>query len=222
MLKVYVINLERAQDRRESISQQLAQQNISFEFYPAVDGRLDKSYAQTYYRNFSRLIRYARPLSDSQIGGFASHYKLWLKCIELNQPIVILEDDIYLKENFAEKLEFCFTKISKYHYLRFMGVFPRAKYEVEPGIECYIKTPTGAQGYMLDPVAAQKFIQFANKLWIEPVDNYMDRFWLHGMRPYVLAPEIIYTPHLFESSIVNNSKPKKYLKLLEKFISYLI
>ena len=30
---------------------------------------------------------------------FASHYLLWKKCVELNEPILILEHDVIFKEN---------------------------------------------------------------------------------------------------------------------------
>lgn len=212
MIKIFVINLMHAPDRRESIALQLAKQNIKFEFFPAVDGKVDTIYKKSHYRNFNRLLRYARPLSDSQIGCFASHYSLWQKCVELNQPIVVLEDDIYLREDFVDKVDFCLTRIAQYHYIRFMGAFPRPTQEIEPGIKCYLKAPTGTQGYMLDTFSAKQLLKFA-KQWVEPVDNYMDKFWVHGLRPYVLEPEIVYTQHVFASSIINTNKTRKIFKI---------
>ena len=39
---------------------------------------------------------YARP--DNVGACFASHYLLWIKCIELGEPILILEHDLYSKK----------------------------------------------------------------------------------------------------------------------------
>jgi len=55
--------------------------------------------ANTYMWN---LVKTTDPIA----GCFASHYLLWKKCIELNEPILILEHDAQFIRNIPEDLEF--------------------------------------------------------------------------------------------------------------------
>lgn len=55
-----------------------------------------------YFNDFgSKLIREGA-LGDSEKACFASHLSLWKKCLELDEPIFILEDDITFNEHFAK------------------------------------------------------------------------------------------------------------------------
>ena len=45
-------------------------------------------------------------ISQGEVGCFLSHYLLWKKCIDLNEPILILEDDAIITDEFdIEKIE---------------------------------------------------------------------------------------------------------------------
>ncbi|EMH69549.1 glycosyltransferase family 25 protein, partial [Helicobacter pylori] len=48
-----------------------------------------------------------------------SHYLLWKECVKLNQPVVILEDDVALESNFMQALEDCLK--SPFDFVRFYG-----------------------------------------------------------------------------------------------------
>ena len=43
------------------------------------------------------------PLTKGEVGCFLSHWRLWEKCIELNEPILILEDDAVCTDRFNIK-----------------------------------------------------------------------------------------------------------------------
>lgn len=40
------------------------------------------------------LRRKGYQLKTSEVACFASHYELWVRCVELDEPIVILEDNV--------------------------------------------------------------------------------------------------------------------------------
>ena len=40
------------------------------------------------------------PLTKGEVGCFLSHWHLWNKCIEKNEPIIVLEDDAILTDKF--------------------------------------------------------------------------------------------------------------------------
>ncbi|WP_252832484.1 glycosyltransferase family 25 protein [Helicobacter bizzozeronii] len=141
-------------------------------------------------------LRYVgRLMSVGELGCYASHYLLWQKCIQLHEPIAILEDDVHLKSHFFERLDFLQKHIDKIGYIRlshnthhkickrptkFPHIFEIAQFT----------RGVGAQGYCLTPKAAHKFIKASQK-WVMPVDWVMDNHCLHGVKNLVFEPFII-------------------------------
>ncbi len=105
-------------------------------------------------------------------GCFYSHYRLWQKCVELNEPITIWEDDIVLKRNYmpidwTDVLVLALghaTKTAKYiHYFE--------NPEGEPYAADYFQSSMpGNCGYAIKPHAAQKLLNIYSKTYL-PADN---------------------------------------------------
>ena len=97
-MKIFVINLQRATERRVSAARQLTALDLDYQFFEAVEC---PSEASRQFRDFDRW-RYSlhtrrRPMRG-EIGCYASHLRLWKICVELGEPIVVLEDDFQLSE----------------------------------------------------------------------------------------------------------------------------
>ncbi|WRG77518.1 glycosyltransferase family 25 protein [Helicobacter pylori] len=58
-------------------------------------------------------------LLPQEFGCYLSHYLLWKECVKLNQPVVILEDDVALEPNFMQALEDCLK--SPFDFVRLYG-----------------------------------------------------------------------------------------------------
>ncbi|MGL2895267.1 glycosyltransferase family 25 protein [Helicobacter pylori] len=58
-------------------------------------------------------------LLPQEFGCYLSHYFLWKECVKLNQPVVILEDDVVLESNFMQALEDCLK--SPFDFVRLYG-----------------------------------------------------------------------------------------------------
>ncbi|WRG36063.1 glycosyltransferase family 25 protein [Helicobacter pylori] len=58
-------------------------------------------------------------LLPQEFGCYLSHYLLWKECVKLDQPIVILEDDVALESNFMQALEDCLK--SPFDFVRLYG-----------------------------------------------------------------------------------------------------
>ncbi|MGN8465058.1 glycosyltransferase family 25 protein [Helicobacter pylori] len=58
-------------------------------------------------------------LLPREFGCYLSHYLLWKECVKLNQPVVILEDDVALESNFMQALEDCLK--SPFDFVRLYG-----------------------------------------------------------------------------------------------------
>ncbi|ENM3991490.1 glycosyltransferase family 25 protein, partial [Vibrio cholerae] len=119
-MKIYVISLKNSLDRRASIEQQMTSHGLKFEFFDAIDGRIDPPhplFANYDYTKRLWLTSGKMPMRG-ELGCYASHYLLWQKCVELNAPIVVLEDDVIINENFPQYLSIMKDKTNEYGFLR--------------------------------------------------------------------------------------------------------
>ncbi|MCQ2845931.1 glycosyltransferase family 25 protein [Helicobacter pylori] len=60
-----------------------------------------------------------KELLPQEFGCYLSHYLLWKECVKLNQPVVILEDDVMLESHFMQALEDCLK--SPFDFVRLYG-----------------------------------------------------------------------------------------------------
>ena len=105
-------------------------------------------------------------------GCFYSHYRLWLQCVKLNEPIIIFEDDIaltrpYQPVDWDDVLIVALghqNKSARYwHYLDTP--------EGEPCATDYFQTSMpGCCGYAIKPHAARKLVEVYENTYL-PADN---------------------------------------------------
>lgn len=109
-------------------------------------------------------------------GCFYSHYRLWQKCVDLDEPIIIFEDDIvisrpFLETDWDEVLIVALghpTKSERFmHHLDNPLGLPRAE-------ECKLSSMPGCCGYAIKPHAAQKLLDTYKNTYL-PADNAMNR-----------------------------------------------
>ena len=110
-------------------------------------------------------------------GCFYSHYNLWKKCVELDEPIIIWEDDIVLVRpfNLVEWQGVLIlalghpTKSGKYiDYLLHPPKVPKA--------ENYLNVSMpGCCGYAIKPEAAKKLIELYKNTYL-PADNAINKY----------------------------------------------
>lgn len=215
MLKLFVINLASSTERFEKVKSRLDQLAIPFERFDAVDGRREPHPLFSRYDDRRRVRFRRKSLSSAELGCFASHYLLWERCVALNEPVVVIEDDVEIHDDFASAVNLASNCIGDLHYLRLAGSsLKKAPYLIVAksgtfSLVDHIRSPIGAMGYVLDPVAAQKFIDAARH-WYMAVDDLMDRYWVHGVDCYSLMPFVVnvgFSP----SDIPRNAKDQKTL-----------
>jgi len=105
-------------------------------------------------------------------GCFYSHYRLWQKCVELDQPIVIWEDDIVISRGFKnidwkDVLVIALGHPAKSErYMKYLD-----NPEGEPTASVYKQSSMpGCCGYAIKPHAAKALIDEYNKSYL-PADN---------------------------------------------------
>lgn len=189
-MKIFIINLLRSTHRKESMKEQISKlfsenpslkDRLEFIFFEAVDGDGGEEFAK-FHPAWAKYL-FGRELSPGEKGCFASHYKLWQKCLELNEGIFIIEDDVEFTQAFnANNLE----KILKspYEYVRIYHIKEKSSYALNNHFNITFSNVAGTQGYYLKPSAARKFIKKCQFL-IRPVDDSMD---------YSEVLNIVFTP----------------------------
>ncbi|HEG0496239.1 TPA: glycosyltransferase family 25 protein [Campylobacter jejuni] len=200
-MKVFIINLERSLDRKEHMQKQIQKlfeinpslkNKLEFIFFKAVDAK-NKEHLE-FKDHFPWWASWVlgRELSDGEKACFASHYKLWQECVKLDEPIIILEDDVEFSDEFlnhgAEYIDELLK--SEYEYVRLYFIFFKKIYHLKNNFYISFKKISGAQGYYLEVNAAKKYIKYA-KYWIYPVDNYLDMFFKHGVLNIIKFPFLI-------------------------------
>ena len=224
MLDIYVINLAGSDARWSKVSKRLSALNLPFERFAAVDGRQEPHPLFARYDDAKRKRYRRKPLSGGELGCFASHYLLWQRCVEVNRPIVVMEDDVYVTGQFPKALEQAEQLIAELGYIRLAGTslhrrpYKKVKQVGEFELVDHVRGPSGTLCYVLHPLAAQRLLDHAEH-WFIAVDDYMDRYWRHGVDCWSLMPFSVLVADN-DSDIVRFGKEKTalWLKLLQELM----
>jgi len=191
-MQVYLINLERFPERRRYSEDALVSLGIEHQIFRAVDGASGRHDLFDHYNEEKCLRYFGAPLRPGEIGCFASHYSLWQACVYRDVPIVVMEDDVHVHSEFAKALALASARIGKNRFIRLSGLTDR-KYRTMEIIDenwrlvRFLRGPLGTQSYCLSPDGAAALLKAA-EWWVEPVDLFIDRFWLHGVESVGLLP----------------------------------
>lgn len=197
-MKLFVINLKRSSDRRALMQEKLRaleqqplfhELGLRWEFFEAIDSSSHDFH--TYRQKFSAhkcYMLHGRVLIDSEIACYASHYRLWQECVQLGEPIVVLEDDISFKPHFLSALQDIMRR--DFGLVRFYTLDrkrDRYIYQISNSPYHYsLKNTNGLQGYYLHPRAASALL--AQECWDSPVDIQVEFVARHGVDNIIYKP----------------------------------
>ncbi len=133
MTQVYIISLKESQRRLDteklvSESNEKFKGRCVFQIFDAISPKHQdfEKFVQDLYDSSSLLKSdwfhsdYCyQELLPQEFGCYLSHYFLWKECVRLNQPVVILEDDVTLEPHFMQALEDCLK--SPFDFVRLYG-----------------------------------------------------------------------------------------------------
>ncbi len=133
MTQVYIISLKESQRRLDTEklvleSNEKFKGRCVFQIFDAVSPKHEdfEKFVQELYDAQSMLKSdwfhsdwCCGELLPQEFGCYLSHYLLWKECVKLNQPIVILEDDVALESNFMQALEDCLK--SPFDFVKLFG-----------------------------------------------------------------------------------------------------
>ncbi|MBH0279775.1 glycosyltransferase family 25 protein [Helicobacter pylori] len=133
MTQVYIISLKESQRRLDTEklvleSNEKFKGRCVFQIFDAISPKHEdfEKFIQELYDSSSLLKSdwfhsdYCyKELLPQEFGCYLSHYLLWKECVKLNQPVVILEDDVTLESHFMQALEDCLK--SPFDFVRLYG-----------------------------------------------------------------------------------------------------
>ncbi|MDR9469016.1 glycosyltransferase family 25 protein [Marinospirillum sp.] len=196
LLDTLVISLADSSARRARSSELLGEQGISFQFIDGVDGRKGEHPLLARFRADKFLVRHGRPSVPGEAGCYASHYLAWQKCVELNRPVVIFEDDFAVRDNIKEAFSLLPDLMKDYPFIRLEDNGPILHKKVKQlgryTLSRFLKIPQRATCYAIAPSAAHAFIE-ASEEFVYPVDVFIRHQNLHqvpiyGLEPYPVRP----------------------------------
>jgi hypothetical protein len=202
MINAFVINLAKNRAKLDSFVRRFNNHftnktKIHLQRFDAVDGLeithtdLIKMSYDT-YRSW-RDPYHNRKFTHGEIGCMLSHFGVWKKCIELNEPVLVFEDDIEFLPNF--NLDEVLDVLSKNEFVylsrKDIGKQPRK-------ISDTLSIPTYSYwtcAYALTPVAAKKLCNNFAYNNILPADEYLPV--MLGIHPSKeLQEEFAYLPKI--------------------------
>jgi hypothetical protein len=126
-------------------------------------------------------------------GCFYSHYRLWKKCVELDQPIIIWEDDIVLSRPFTPVKFNDVLVIALGHPTKSQGYLDYLENPTgRPRAKTYRQTSMpGCCGYAIKPHAAKKLIEtYANTFL--PADNAINQYHVQiQIHNYIMGTALV-------------------------------
>lgn len=190
-MKIFVINLKSSTGRRQNVDRQLKAAGLDYSYFHAINGHDGYEKFFESYDERAYLINTGRRATPGEIGCYASHLALWKKCVEINQPIMIMEDDFLLDPLFAGAVATTEEIIHKYGFIRLHIETRGRKTKIENlgdfSLYFYTKMPQCLMCYALTPTVAKAFIN-SSKILVAPVDGVVKKTWEHKQPLYGLVP----------------------------------
>ena len=147
------------------------------------------------------------------VGCFYSHYSLWEKCVQLNEPIMIFEDDVKFYRGW-NPIAFTGVLILSLGKSSFLSEPNKTYLENPTGIPCAVPwknfSMPGASGYALTPDAALGLIKFYKPYWY-PADNAINQF----ITPMYIHNYIMGRNTLPEEGNISMTKSKDWSHVME-------
>lgn len=223
-MKIFVISLPDALERRERAARQLGELGLAFEFFDAMRG--EQVMADGYFDGCDEeewLLNTGHPMSLGEVGCFASHRSMWQKCVELGEPIMIMEDDFQLLPGFADAVEKVAGNISDCGFIRLQSETRAKKQRVaalgDYTLWRYTKVPHSCMCNSVTPEVAQNLVEQTNAIY-EPVDVFIKKFWVHGQTIFGISPYTVTESTLSqETYILHREKvPKGFVRSTRRFL----
>ena len=192
-MKTVVINLKSRKDRLEAFNKNNLKY-ISYERFEAVNGydidykKLTEDGYDTNHNWIDPILE--TPITKGEVGCFLSHYKMWQRCIESNEPYLILEDDAIISDKFSYDELYRLIRGEGYNFI-YLGW--KEMGESQPIDDKYVVPdyPYWLLAYVITPEVARGLVNKGIEHNIIPVDEYVPKCLSH-FNPVAYKENIIH------------------------------
>ncbi len=194
--EVYVINLERATERREFIEAEFAKYNVRFKFIKAVDGadinNIPKGMLDAYKKTKFIQSRHDEKLDKNlqyELGALLSHLSIYTDMIKNDHSeCLVLEDDMAFPEQFKDRFQEMQMNLPENYNFVFLSGNPFKNLQQLKG---NIHTADGVYaltGYIIKQETAKEITDKFDMNEPLPIDVWIDR----NIHPrYLTIPHVI-------------------------------
>ena len=199
-MKNYIINLERATERRELVIEEFAYHGIDFEIVPGVDW-LDLTECDVREIVDPKFLAKSKNWPDpmclhGMLACWLSHRKVWQKALsEGERRIAVFEDDVNLTDDAKSALKAIykldnieFDIVFLYDSYREKQMIPVHKIDDKFALNLVKFTSMGAVSYIINNHAMKALLD-QYPLMNMAIDQLMHWYWVTGMRTYILTPQ---------------------------------
>lgn len=204
-LHTWVINLDRDEERRQRITQQLAPTGLAWTRVPAVYGRaLPEAQRQRLLDAATYRRRHGMEPAPGELGCYLSHLAVMRALLASpHQVALVLEDDVLLTPALQPVLRGlldCPTHWDMVKLSRVHSGTPRPVRELAPGhhLAVMLSRCTGSSAYLLNRRAAQAYLARMLPMTL-PYDHVFDQGWTFGLQVRMVTP----TPCLHDEEIAS-------------------
>lgn len=138
---IYIVTIERNIDRARRAQRMMADMGITATIHIGVDGDgltpAKYTNGEGYSSSLNR-IHWSVPLSESEIGCYLSHYRLWHHAVDAgHRRIVVFEDDVLPLPNFGDAIRRLVEAEERHEYI---DLAPSADAYSKPAIDNIFET----------------------------------------------------------------------------------
>jgi glycosyl transferase family 25 len=193
---IWVISLERAHDRRQSVHRSFGAAGIPFELFDAVDGRALDPAERRQYSRWRSLFEVGRDLTLGDVGCSLSHIRVYERMVaEAIPEVVVVEDDVQPSPALADVLAARSALPADWQVVTLHSLFPTADPQALPGAPLvdgfrvcrYRRIPFGTQCYLVSLAGARRALEVAYPVRMPP-DELLYRRRPAGLRVYGIEP----------------------------------
>jgi len=190
--RILVVSRAGAVERRREFAAAAAEATLEWSFLEA----FETLHPGLTYNEDDAIVAKGRRLQQGELGCYSSHYEAWSRLVadEAADQYIVLEDDVIADWRCLAGLAAVDHAKLGNHYIRLYYKKPapsrivakdygaRGRWLTEVTGYCF-----GTQGYLITKPAAAIFIARLARV-IRPIDDAMDRSWVHGVPNLAIFP----------------------------------
>lgn len=224
-IPVWLINLDRATERRIQMEARLKEIGLKYQRFSAVDGRAQAASLEQTVDRRAFECSVGRTLLPGEIGATHSHIAVWKEIANSGAEFgLVLEDDVVFHAEFnaalaaaiATKDQWDFLKLNK---IRAKIPLPQARIS-EWTLNAYAGPCTGFGAYLIKADLAKRLIKSMLPIR-RPIDRELDRIHVHKFRHLGLEP---FPSHVDDGNVSTitgrNSESVKKFKIYRRLPDY--